>query len=170
MHTIELKLATYKDATSISRMSAALIEYGLPKAWSPERIAHHIRRKDSVVLVAKSGEQIMGFAAMDFGDNTAHLNLFAVSTLARRQGIGRRMLEWLHQSAITVGTFSIELEVRAVNNTAIKFYSSLGYRQCGVYPRYYVGREDAICMSIDLSVPVGDPSEINLPWRSIRTR
>jgi ribosomal-protein-alanine N-acetyltransferase len=147
-----LKPATYRDAISISRMSAALVESGLPKAWSAARVEHHIRRKDSMVLVAKDGEQIMGFAVMDFAEHSAHLNLFAVSTLARRCGIGRQMLEWLHESAITAGTFLINLELRASNNTAYRFYTALGYRQCGYRPRYYSNSEDAICMSRDLTV------------------
>jgi ribosomal protein S18 acetylase RimI-like enzyme len=147
-----LKLANHDDAISIARMSAALIEYGLPQAWSAARVVRHIRSKESVVLVAKSGDQMMGFAVMEFGENSAHLSLFAVSTLARRRGIGQRMLEWLHETAITAGTFLISLELRAANSTAFKFYTAMGYRQSGYRPRYYSGREDAICMSRNLAV------------------
>jgi len=149
-----LKLASYDDAISIARMSAALIEYGLPQAWSAARVVHHVRSKESVVLVAKAGEQCMGFAIMEFADESAHLDLFAVSTLARRCGIGRRMLEWLHETATTAGTFLISLELRATNHTALKFYTAMGYRQNGYCPRYYSGREDAICMSRSLAVDV----------------
>jgi ribosomal-protein-alanine N-acetyltransferase len=167
---LDLRLATLKDAISISRMSAALIEYGLPTAWTPARVVHHIRRKDSVVLIARSEDQILGFAVMEFADVTAHLDLLAVSTLVRRRGVGRRMLEWLHQTAITLGTFAIELEVRAENITAQKFYSAMGYQQCGYRPRYYVGREDAICMAVNLAVDNAAAAEFLLPWnRRIQT-
>jgi ribosomal-protein-alanine N-acetyltransferase len=147
-----LKLANADDAISIARMSAALIENGLPQAWSAARVRHHIRSKESVVLIAKAGEHVMGFALMEFGEDSAHLNLLAVSTLARRCGIGRRMLEWLHETAITAGTFLVSLELRATNSTALKFYAAMGYRENGYRSRYYCGKEDAICMSRSLSV------------------
>jgi ribosomal protein S18 acetylase RimI-like enzyme len=147
-----LKLANTEDAIRIARMSAALIEYGLPQAWSGARVMRHIRSKESVVLVAKAGEQIMGFAIMEFFDDSAHLNLFAVSTLARRCGIGRRMLAWLHETATTAGVFLINLELRAANSTALKFYKAMGYSQNGFRPRYYSGREDAIGMTCNLAV------------------
>jgi ribosomal-protein-alanine N-acetyltransferase len=163
MHdTLFIKLATYSDAIRIARMSAALIEYGLPPAWSTARVAHHIRRKNSVVLVAKAAENLLGFAVMDFDDQSAHLNLLGVSTLARRRGVGRLMLEWLHESAITAGTFSIDLELRAENLTALKFYTSMGYRQCAYVPKYYCGQEDAIRMTRNLAVTI--PAARDFEW------
>lgn len=148
----DLTLATENDAIGISRMSGALIEYGLPKAWSAARVMHHIRRKDSVVLVAKRDDLLLGFAVMDFDDDSAHLNLLAVSTLARRRGVARMMLEWLHETAITAGTFTIALELRVSNGVALKFYSAMGYRQYDYKERYYWRTEDAICMSRNLAV------------------
>ena len=163
MDMIDLRLALTNDAISISRMSAALIEQGLPKAWSAARVIHHIRRKDSVVLVAKDDDRIMGFAVMEFGEHSAHLSLLAVSTLVRRKGIARRMLEWLHESAVTAGTFSITLELRASNATAFKFYTAMGYRQSNLKRQYYWSREDAICMSRDLVVDSPNPPKYSLP-------
>lgn len=149
--SVTLKLARRDDAISIARMSTALIEYGLSPAWTPERVASHIRRPESAVLIARGDEQVLGFAIMEFGDRTAHLNLLAVSTLARRRGIGRQMLSWLHESAIVAGTFLIKLELRASNHTALEFYRRMGYLQSGFVRGYYSGVEDAICMSRDLT-------------------
>lgn len=160
--SLVLSPATHTDAISIARMTGALIEYGLPRTWSAARISHHIRRRDSVVLVCKSNEQIMGFAVMEFGDESAHLNLLAVSTLGRRRKIGTRLLEWLHETAITAGTFLVHLELRASNYTALQFYRSMGYREREIRPRYYSGREDAICMSRNLAV-AGSANEEAFP-------
>ncbi|MBC7984402.1 MAG: ribosomal-protein-alanine N-acetyltransferase, partial [Candidatus Obscuribacterales bacterium] len=60
-------------------------------------------------------------------------------------------LSWLHQSAITAGTFLIRLELRASNSTALRFYASAGYRQHNYVQGYYSHIEDAVCMSRDLS-------------------
>ncbi len=160
---LELKLATQQDSVTISRMSAALIEQGLPQTWSARRVRHHIRRKDSVVLIARDAEQVMGFAVMEFGEHSAHLDLLAVSTLARRQGLARRMVEWLHDTAITAGIFSIHLELRVSNGVALKFYTAMGYRQTDFKSRYYWATEGAICMKRYLAVSPQSPSVFSLP-------
>lgn len=147
-----LGLAVESDATSIARMSAALIEYGLPHAWTAVRVAAAMHRAETAVVVARTSDLLMGFAIMDFGDDAAHLNLLAVSTLARRQGIGSRLLSWLHDSALTAGTFHIRLEVRASNATAQRFYRAHDYRPYDCLLGYYSGRDDAVCMSRNLAV------------------
>jgi ribosomal protein S18 acetylase RimI-like enzyme len=163
--TLSLSPATHADSISIARMTGALIEYGLPRTWSAARVSHYIRRRDSVVLTCKSNEQIMGFAVMEFGEESAHLNLLAVSTLGRRRKIGTRLLEWLHETAVTAGTFAVHLELRACNSIALSFYRSMGYRQLEIRPRYYSGIEDAICMQRNLAVDtaVHDPRPL-IPW------
>jgi ribosomal protein S18 acetylase RimI-like enzyme len=162
MHdTLVISPATLEDAIPMARMTGALIEHGLPRAWSAARIVHHIRRRDSMALVCKSNEQIMGFAVMEFGDESAHLNLLAVSTLGRRRKIGTRLLEWLHETAITSGTFIVHLELRASNYTALKFYRAMGYREDEIRYRYYAGREDAISMVQNLAV---DTSANDAPY------
>jgi [ribosomal protein S18]-alanine N-acetyltransferase len=160
---LDLRLATSNDATGISRMSAALIEQGLPKAWSSARVLHHIRRKDSVVLVAKRDEFLLGFAVMEFAEYSAHLDLLAVSTLTRRRGIARTMLEWLHETAIAAGIFTIDLELRVSNGVALNFYTSMGYQQHDYRQRYYWHTEDAICMSRNLAVSSAQQFRFTLP-------
>ena len=133
-------------------MSRRSIEVGLEPSWPPDRVLRHMAHKESVVLTAKSDGELLGFAIMQFGDETAHLNLFAVDTANRRRGIGRRLLEWLEESAITAGTFLVQLELRARNVEARKFYESKGYREIARVPGYYQRREDAIRMERDLRV------------------
>ena len=45
--------------------------------------------------------------------SSAHLNLLAVDPAHRRRGIARRLLTWLEESALTAGTFTVGLELRA---------------------------------------------------------
>jgi len=133
-------------------MSAALIESGLPPTWTEARVMWHIKHKESIVLVARSAQQLGGFAIMQFGDDTAHLNLLAVSKHARRHRIATQLLTWLHETAMVAGTFVVNLELRAQNIEARNFYRSMGYREAGLLRRYYSGIEDAIRMSRDLTV------------------
>lgn len=154
----ELTLADARDAAAIASMSRRFIEAGLEPSWTPERVQRTMRQEDCVALAARLQRELAGFAIMQFGDQTAHLSLLAVAAGFRRQGIGRMMIAWLEESARTAGTFVIRLECRIGNQTAVRFYRSLGYHEAGVVPRYYQGVEDALRMERDLR-----PSTATLP-------
>ncbi len=147
-----LELARFADAPVIAAMSSRLIEAGLTPSWPAERVARHIRNADSIVLTARHSGHILGFAIMQYGDTAAHLNLLAVETLSQRRGIGRALLGWLEETALVAGTFLIQLELRASNDTARAFYESRGYRETGRVAGYYQRLEDAIQMGRNLAV------------------
>jgi ribosomal protein S18 acetylase RimI-like enzyme len=155
MTTPQLELARTSDAAVIAGMSFRLIESGLAPSWPAERIARHIRHAESIVLCARITGRLAGFAIMQFGDTTAHLNLLAVEIGRQRRGLGRALLTWLEESAVVAGTFVIQLELRATNTGARAFYETLGYRETGRIPGYYQRMEDAIQMARDLRVGYG---------------
>ncbi|HSG88204.1 MAG TPA: GNAT family N-acetyltransferase [Pseudomonadales bacterium] len=143
---ISLLPAQPTDALEIARLSRDLVEHGLPWTWGPKRIADAIRNPDAVVLVARSGAEITGFAVMHYEARHAHLSLLAVAPRWQRSGIGRRLLAWLEETAIVAGTEWIDLEVRVHNDVARAFYGSLGYEEGAYVPGYYQGRESAVRM------------------------
>jgi len=147
-----LEPARVADAARLAAMSHELIESGLRPAWGPTRIAWYVRHPESVVLTARSDRTVAGFAIMRYADEVAHLNLLAVDPLHRRRGIARRLVTWLEETALTAGTFVIELELRAQNEAARAFYATLGYRELGRIPGYYQGVESAIRMQRDVRV------------------
>ena len=149
-HTYRLEPARAGDAALLAAMSQAHIESGLKPAWGAARIRWHVRDADSVVLIARSGATIAGFAIMRYGDDVAHLNLLAVAPAHRRRGLARSLVQWLEESALTAGTFIIGLELRAGNEAARAFYRALGYRELGQIPGYYQGVESAIRMVRDV--------------------
>lgn len=155
MDDLTLGLAHRSDAEAISAMSRRLIEAGLQPAWPAHRILWHMHHPESIVLTAKFERELVGFAIMQYADVTAHLNLFAVEPSRRRRGIGRKLLNWLEETAMVAGTFVISLELRSTNSGARAFYEALGYREIGRVPGYYQGREDAIRMARDLRVGRG---------------
>lgn len=155
---LEITPARTADVQVIAEMSRRLVEVGLPWTWTPARVARHLQHPESQVLIARpgggNGRGVAGFAIMHFGDDIAHLNLLAVDTPWQRRGLGRRLLEWLEQSAVTAGTFSLCLEVRARNPVALLFYRALGFTEASRVPRYYSGREDALRLTKDLRHPL----------------
>jgi ribosomal protein S18 acetylase RimI-like enzyme len=145
--TVKLRLARPADLFPISRMSRDLVESGLGWSWTPARVGREILSPDSVVLTGCHNEVVVAFAIMHFGEDTAHLNLLAVEPEFQRMGIGRRLVAWLEESALTAGIASVSLELRADNGAARHFYQSLGYGAEAVVPRYYRGRESALRMA-----------------------
>ena len=148
-----ITLARLADAREIAEMSRDLVEPGLTWAWTPARIRHFISTRDTSVIVMRRGIRIAAFALMNFGEETAHLTLLAVRPAYRRQGLGRQLVDWLEQSAMTAGIFRINLELRAGNAGALAFYDRLGFEQLGVEPGYYQGKEAALRMSRNLGRP-----------------
>ena len=140
-------------------MSRQLIEHGLAWSWDEDRVQRCLRNRDCAVLAARDRRRLVGFGIMEFYAIHAHLNLLAVQPGYQRQGIGRQLLDWLEASARTAGIFKINLELRATNDSARSFYEKLGYRDAGLKPAYYDGREDALRMTHDLTVTTTSPAE-----------
>ena len=143
---VELGFASLRDAQELAVLSRDLIEAGLGWGYRAHRIAELIREAETVTLVARGARHPVGFAVMRFGDDRAHLVLLAVQRAHHRRGIGRRMIEWLLESARVAGTASIHVELRAGNAPALAFYRALGFVETFRVPGYYRGRETAIRM------------------------
>jgi ribosomal-protein-alanine N-acetyltransferase len=147
---IRFRLATQADAPHIADMSRTLIEAGLGWSWTRQRVERAIKASETLVLAATLEESLAGFGILDFGDESAHLSLFAVREDLQRQGIGTGMFEWMKRSALTAGIAVIRLELRARNLHAQSFYRTLGFEQTGRVPGYYRGKEHALRMALDL--------------------
>ncbi|MBA2672626.1 N-acetyltransferase [Ramlibacter sp.] len=161
-HPAVLRLARHTDAGAIAQMARELIEAGLTPRYTAVRIARHIADADTVALVAQTpGAAPQGFALMAFGDDHAHLVLLAVQPAARRQALGRALLQWLLASAEVAGMASVALELRADNDGAQAFYRALGFEATLLMPGYYEGRVDGQRMVRMLRAPGAVPST---PW------
>jgi ribosomal protein S18 acetylase RimI-like enzyme len=149
---LTLRLAAPADAVPIAAMSRELIEAGLPWTWTPERVARNLVRPDTLVLTARDGAPLAGFAIMQFGEERAHLSLLAVRTDCQRQGVARRMLEWLTASALTAGIAGVDLELREANRGARRFYINQGFAETARVSGYYRGVETAVRMQREIRI------------------
>ena len=139
----------------MAAMSRDFIEAGLAWRYSPQRVAALVGDRETTALVACDAAGVQGFAVMQFGDERAHLVLMCVRPAWRRQGVARRLLDWLEGSARVAGIVSIDLELRADNDGAHAFYRALGFGESAVVPGYYEGRVAARRMSLRLRPPAG---------------
>jgi ribosomal-protein-alanine N-acetyltransferase len=117
-----------------------------PHAYRQElesnRLAHY--------LVARWGDEIVGFAGMWLLVDEAHVTTFATRRTWRRQGIGERLLLALLDLARARGAHEATLEVRPSNKAARRLYEKYGFRNAGVRPGYYTdNHEDALIMTTE---------------------
>jgi ribosomal protein S18 acetylase RimI-like enzyme len=145
MTTITLGPARMGDAPAIAHLSRDLIETDLPWSWTPRRVAGLMRQRESSATIAKDGNRLAGFILAQYGDESVH-----IAREYRRQGIGRRLVQWVEDTSRVAGLFLVRLEVRATKRDARFFYASLGYREMDRVEGYYSGIEDAIKLSRDL--------------------
>lgn len=139
-----IELATGADARVIADLSRDVIEQGLGWSWTAPRVLNALRDDATNVIVARRGETVAGFAIMKYGDDKAHVVLFAVDTAHRRGGIGAALMAWLEATARTAGIHTIQLEARSNNREARAFYERVGFNEIGVRVSYYRGVEDAV--------------------------
>ncbi|MET0282946.1 MAG: GNAT family N-acetyltransferase [Polyangiales bacterium] len=90
-----------------------------------------------VVIFIASAEQPLGFAltvhmraprnAFSPARERLLLDTIAVDPAARRRGVGRALMHATERHARELGLRSVQLDVRAFNSEAIRFYEALGY-------------------------------------------
>lgn len=98
-------------------------------------------------LVARCGEQILGYLGAWLIVNEAHITNIAVKSSARRQGIGEQLMGFFFNQATCRNIDAVTLEVRASNHSAQKLYRKLGFKDMGIRPKYYQdNQEDALIM------------------------
>lgn len=139
-------------------IAAAEILAAAPDAWSEEALRAGLQNQQTGgavrLFAARQKEQLVGLAAFQLAGGEASLDTLAVASAARRQGIGRFLL----QSALGVlcaeGADCCFLEVRQSNAPAIALYQSLGFAAVGRRPGFYrAPAEDAVVMRCELPGP-----------------
>jgi ribosomal-protein-alanine N-acetyltransferase len=132
------------DIAEVVRIERA--SYAFP--WT-EGIFRDCLRVNYFCRVLEIGPTIVGHGVMSVGAAEAHLLNICIDEAYRCRGLGARLLKHLLRAAAGSGASEAFLEARPSNQSAIRLYQSLGFRQIGVRRGYYQaigGREDAIVL------------------------
>ncbi len=102
-----------------------------------EKLVEGLKNHPSkLILFAALEEDLIGLAVcfVNFATFTVKpfINIHDIVVLDkyRNTGVGRRLMEGIHQTAASMGCSKITLEVREDNHNAQYLYQSLGYREC----------------------------------------
>jgi ribosomal-protein-alanine N-acetyltransferase len=102
--------------------------------------------------VCEEGDTIVGYCLMSMAAGEAHILNISVDPSEQKQGVGRKMLEHLIDTARGRAE-TVFLEVRPSNPRAVTLYQNTGFNEIGIRKDYYPaenGREDAIMLALHL--------------------
>ena len=133
--TWELRRAHADDLDAIMGIETATFEND---AWSPQNMAAELASRHTYYLVAERvGVEAYAGLFAPRGSEQADIQTIAVGESARRQGLGRVLMQALIGEARERGAREVFLDVRADNPGAQSLYLSLGFEQIAVRPGYY---------------------------------
>jgi len=147
INRIKIEFASFLDVIEIAELSKKYIEYDLGWSYTPDKLKQTIKNEVKNVVVARKGHKLIGFGIMTYYEHQANLDLLAVKTIYRRQGVARQIVKWLEDVALTAGIYNIFVQVRKRNSGAIKFYKKLSFQIIDEKSGYYQGRETGVIMS-----------------------
>ena len=139
---------------------AALEAQTFSMPWSEQGFADTLMREDVLFLVAREGEQLLGYVGVYCTADEGEITNVAVAEAARRHGVGRALLEALIETLAARGINRIVLEVRVSNEPAIRLYEQMDFSVAGTRKNFYEKpTEDAYVMVREPEVPysVGTP-------------
>ncbi len=145
------------DVPPVARFAASAFDPAFREAWSEGQIAGMLADKNAWLDIAEgaqTGNAVAAFALSRLILDEVELLLCATSPVMRRQGLGRRLVRQVCDSARARGASRVFLEVRASNVPARALYDRTGFVSAGRRSGYYrsVSGEsvDAITLAFSL--------------------
>ncbi|MEV8337157.1 ribosomal protein S18-alanine N-acetyltransferase [Leucobacter sp. NPDC077196] len=141
--------ATLDDLDAVWALEASV--FGA-EAWSLSMMREELvgDHRDYFVLAGSNGD-VLGYGGLLAVGTDADIQTIAVHPSLRGMGQGRRLMTLLLDSAEARGVREVFLEVRADNAVAHRLYTTLGFAEIGVRPRYYQPEGvDAIVMRLEV--------------------
>lgn len=114
-----------------------------PDPWSPMAyLADLLMNPNAIYLCVAQKDSLLGFIGFWITGQNASITKIAVSPLCQRQGIATRLIDETLRICTLLGKPALDLEVRAANITARKFYRSCGFHERGLIADYYIQPND----------------------------
>lgn len=118
-----------------------------PRPWSSKLFDDELGRRGRWYVVARCGEQVVGYAGLLMIADDGHVATVAVRPSWQGRGVGRALLAELVRGALELGANQLTLEVRVSNEPAQALYRRFGFAPAGARKAYYADNgEDALVM------------------------
>lgn len=105
-----------------------------------------------ILLAASDGEQVLGSVQLDLAakpnaPHRAEVMKLMVLPAARRQGIGRALMEAIESRAAEIGRTTIILDTRE-GDPSEQLYQGLGYVRAGIIPQYVIDEKGEMSATV----------------------
>jgi ribosomal-protein-alanine N-acetyltransferase len=141
---VSVRIALVADAALLAAIHEDSFEP--TDRWPADVIGSQLQCLGSFGLVHSAGGMVLARVAAD----EAEILTLGVVVAARRQGVGRALLQAAMARAAASGAYSMFLEVSVTNHAARGLYKATGFSQVGTRHAYYDDGADALVMRADL--------------------
>lgn len=136
-NNLDIEKMTLKDLEEIS----SILEKEFDDFWNYNILESELKNPNSVYLICKINNEIIGFAGITIILDTAELNNIVIKKSCRGKGYSLILLENLIDEAKRKNCNKINLEVSSSNIVAINLYKKFNFEQVGLRKKYYNGND-----------------------------
>ena len=141
---MQIRPMTKNDCEQVAAIEA--VSFSMP--WSLKAFTDTVEKDNFRYFVADEAGEILGYCGFLFVLDEAEIPNVCVKSSARKQGVGKKMMNALIEEAKKLGISTLFLEVRESNAAARALYKSLGFIEDGIRKNFYEQPvEHAILMS-----------------------
>lgn len=153
------RLATLADLPALIALEKRCFD---SDRLSQRSFRYFLTKSPAQIWVSGDPVQAYGLVLFHRGTSLARIYSLAVHPDARGQGLARRLMEAMEQSAVEHESLFIRLEVADDNQGALYLYQSLGYEPIRRLAHYYEDGHDGLRMEKRLQIVLPKPP--NLPY------
>lgn len=126
-------------------------------AWTEQSIYETFCQSQAFVAVAESDGEFAGYCIVYYVLDEGEIARIAVDEKARRQGVGRGLLDYVCKCCEEKQIARLLLDVRESNTGARAFYKQYGFAEDGMRRNFYEQpKENAVLMSKNIQrFPLG---------------
>ena len=141
---MQIRPMTQNDCEQVAAIEA--VSFSMP--WSLKAFTDTVEKDNFRYFVAEEAGEILGYCGFLFVLDEAEIPNVCVKSSARKQGVGKKMMNEMIEEAKKLGISTLFLEVRESNVAARALYKSLGFAEDGIRKNFYEQPvEHAILMS-----------------------
>ncbi len=119
--------------------------------WDLDVISEELKCENSIYIVAKSQDEIMGFAGIKVILDEAELMNIVTKKDSRNLGIATKMMGKIIQICKENKVSKINLEVNVKNTIAINLYKKYNFEEVKLKKKYYNNTDDALLFTLNLN-------------------
>ncbi|MCD2257504.1 ribosomal protein S18-alanine N-acetyltransferase [Agrilactobacillus fermenti] len=136
-HQFQLTRADTDDVDEMLRLEQSVYDGQTP--WDRMAFLSELRKRElSLYLVLWDEQKLVAFIGCWFTKRESHITNIAVAPQYQGQGVGKYLMQFMIDMAISFDSQAMTLEVRTTNVIAKGLYHKLGFEDGPVKRGYYV--------------------------------